>query len=234
MIQEFSFSFSELNVDPAELAALLGYPDGDLPEPFPVYVEEAMTRAATFDGIRGAVLITGQIQFLNDDAVIEVNGVSFEIGKTLAKELRGASQVALFICTAGPEISQLSRDLMLGDDPILGYVYDILGSVTVEMAMDKIHRQIQQQSEEKGLKVTNRYSPGYCNWGVTEQHKLFSLFPKNFCGISLTDSALMHPIKSVSGIFGIGKDVKYREYTCDLCGMKECFYRHHGRKEPVS
>jgi hypothetical protein len=61
---------------------------------------------------------------------------------------------------------------------------------------------------------------------VADQHKLFSFFPENCCGVSLTESALMHPIKSVSGIIGLGKEVRYREYTCNLCGLAECFYRN--------
>ncbi len=229
MIHEFSFSFSELNVDTADLAALLGYPDGDLPEPFPTYVEEATNKARTFSGINGAVFTSGEIRFTRQNACLEVGGLEFEIGKTVAKELRNSEQIAFFICTAGKEISDLSRELMLGENPVLGYVYDILGSLTVEMAMDKVHQQIRDKLAAEDLKLTNRYSPGYCNWGVTDQHKLFSLFPENCCGISLTESALMNPIKSVSGLFGIGKEVKYREYTCELCGMTDCFYRNHNR-----
>jgi hypothetical protein len=45
---------------------------------------------------------------------------------------------------------------------------------------------------------------------VAEQHKLFSLLPPGICGITLSDSALMHPIKSVSGITGIGKHCKQK------------------------
>ena len=229
MIHEFSFSFSELNVDTADLAALLGYPDGDLPEPFPTYVEEAMNKAGTFPGINGAVFTSGEIRFTNQNACLEVGELEFEIGKTVAKELRNSEQIAFFICTAGKEISDLSRELMLGENPVLGYVYDILGSLTVEMAMDKVHQQIRDKLAAEELKLTNRYSPGYCNWGVTDQYKLFSLFPEDCCGISLTESSLMNPIKSVSGLFGIGKEVKYREYTCELCGMTDCFYRNHNR-----
>jgi hypothetical protein len=76
-----------------------------------------------------------------------------------------------------------------------------------------------------GMKITNRYSPGYCGWDVSEQHKLFRLIPDNFCGIRLTESALMDPVKSNSGIIGIGESVKMNPYTCSLCDLKECAYR---------
>jgi hypothetical protein len=226
MIREFTYSFSQLAINPSEIAVLLGYSDGILPDPFAGYLSEAIRKAASFSDICGAVLIADQVRFSESKDRIVVNGLDFFTGKTVAGELRNSESAALFICTAGQEISELSRNLMFGDDPVLGYVYDVLGSVTVEAAMDKIHQEVKKMAASNGKLITNRYSPGYCHWSVADQHKLFSLFPENCCGISLTDSALMHPIKSVSGIIGLGKDVKYREYTCELCRLTDCFYRN--------
>jgi hypothetical protein len=84
---------------------------------------------------------------------------------------------------------------------------------------------LEKSAAESGLKITNRYSPGYCGWSVGEQHNLFSLIPYNYCGIRLTESALMDPVKSVSGIIGIGANVKSNPYTCKMCDMKDCIYR---------
>ena len=66
----------------------------------------------------------------------------------------------------------------------------------------------------------------YCGWHVSAQPALFSLFPeKNPCGIELTDSCLMLPMKSVSGVIGIGPDVRYLPYTCGICDKKDCYKR---------
>jgi cobalamin-dependent methionine synthase I len=78
---------------------------------------------------------------------------------------------------------------------------------------------------DAGKKITNRYSPGYCGWDVAEQHKLFQLIPDNYCGIHLTPSALMDPVKSISGMIGIGENVRSNPYTCKMCDMKDCVYR---------
>ena len=78
--------------------------------------------------------------------------------------------------------------------------------------------------DKTGWKHTNRFSPGYCGWHVSEQQRLFSLFPTaNPCGIRLTDSSLMIPIKSVSGIIGIGKNVRHLDYSCGLCNYSKCY-----------
>jgi hypothetical protein len=77
-----------------------------------------------------------------------------------------------------------------------------------------------------GLHITNRYSPGYCDWDIREQKKLFELLPENFCGISLLDSMLMKPIKSISGFIGIGSNVTFNRYTCNYCKDRNCLYRN--------
>lgn len=226
MFKEFSYSFSELAVNQQDITGLLGYPNGILPEPFSEFLAEAMNRAEALCDIHGAIYDTDHIRFSERKDMIIIEGIEFNIGKIIAKELRNSDLIAFFICTAGEKISELSRTLLIGDNPVLGYVYDVLGSVTVEAATDKIHQEIREIAALSGQLISNRYSPGYCQWSVADQHKLFSFFPETCCGISLTDSALMHPIKSVSGIIGRGKDIKFREYTCNLCSLTECFYRN--------
>jgi hypothetical protein len=229
MIHEVSYPFHELTIDKGYLSEMLGFPDGVLPEPFDSYVEMAFQEAEALCDIRGAFCFSASGGFSPDQSNLIVDGVEFEIGKTVAKEFRNSETFALFICTAGVKISQRSQDLLTGENPVLGYILDILGSMIVETAMDRMQGEIGRIARSKGVKITNRYSPGYCKWSVADQHKLFYFFPENCCGITLSESALMHPIKSVSGVIGVGTDVIYREYTCDLCTMVECFHRAHRR-----
>lgn len=226
MIHEIFYSFGELTIDKDYLSAMLGFPENILPEPFDQYIAEAFQEAESLCDIRGAFCFPENSGFIVNNSLILVDGIEFGIGKTVAKELRNATSVAFFICTAGERISHRSQELLTGDHPVLGYVFDVLGSMIVEAANDQMQQEIKRIANSDGLLITNRYSPGYCKWSVADQHKLFSFFPTNCCGISLTDSALMNPIKSVSGIIGIGKEVKFREYTCDLCSQVECFHRN--------
>lgn len=229
MISEISYSFSELALDTGYLSAILGFPDSALPEPFDEYVSQAVQEAEMLCDIRGTFRFSEKSEFAADNSKVIVDGIAFEIGKTVAKEFRNSENFALFICTAGPGISHRSQELLTGENPVLGYVFDVLGSMIVEAATDQLQLEIKRMALSEGLLITNRYSPGYCNWSVADQHKLFSFFPENCCGIGLTDSSLMYPIKSVSGIIGVGKGVKFRKYTCDLCSQVECFHRNHQR-----
>lgn len=227
MIHETSYLLENLKLDLDHLSSLLGYPGGLLPEPFNEYLEQAVTEAHSLCDIKGAWVFKNDIQFSENRAHITVDGLEFGVGKTVAKELRNSSGAVFFICTAGKGISHRSRELLKGDDPVLGYVFDLLGSMIVESATDELQEEIRQAALARGMAITNRYSPGYCKWSVADQHKLFSFFPPECCGISLTKSALMHPIKSVSGIIGLGEQVAFRDYTCALCNQLDCIHRNH-------
>lgn len=225
MIRNYRFKFDELNINRNEISELLGFGGEEMPEPFHSYLEEAIQEANTLCDIQGSVFISDQIQFLSNYSEFAIDGQVFDAGKLITRQLKGASSLILFICTAGEGIGQRSQSLLHGDDPAKGYVYDVLGSVAVETAMDKIQDQLRNELLQSDIKISNRYSPGYCDWHVKEQHKLFSFFPEKQCGISLNSSALMHPIKSVSGVIGIGKDVRFNKYHCEMCKSTSCIYR---------
>lgn len=233
MIYEFTYSFKDLTLSKDYLSAMFGFPDGVLPEPFDEYVSEAFQQAEKLCDIRGAFCFSENIEFASDYNTLILNETKFRIGKTVAKELRYSTKFALFICTTGQRISYQSQKLLAGENPVSGYVLDVLGTMIVESATDLLQIEIKRIASEKGMEITNRYSPGYCKWSLADQHKLFSFFPPECCGISLTDSSLMNPVKSVSGIIGIGDKVKFREYTCDLCSQTDCFYRNFQRKKVV-
>ena len=61
---------------------------------------------------------------------------------------------------------------MAEGDLLKGYVYDLFGSLVVESGMDVVQAFIQADMNRQGYKITNRYSPGYCGWDVSQQKKL--------------------------------------------------------------
>jgi cobalamin-dependent methionine synthase I len=79
------------------------------------------------------------------------------------------------------------------------------------------------EQEIEGFRHTSRYSPGYCGWHLSEQRKLFRLLGDSPCGIELSDVCLMKPIKSISGIIGVGRNVKEKQYGCRYCEMETCY-----------
>lgn len=148
-------------------------------------------------------------------------GADFATGPEIAEQLQQAQRLAVFTGTVGDGYEQLRQDYTSQDEPLLIYALDAAGSEMAERVADRVQRHVRASARSSGLTISNRYSPGYCGWNVAEQHRLFSLFPKDFCGITLTATAMMHPIKSVSGIIGLGREIKRNAYRCDLCNMRD-------------
>jgi hypothetical protein len=220
-----TYQFSDLNIDPDQVERLIGFEPGTAPDPISGMIETALKSAGDLTEIRGAFLFTNNPSVDTGKSSIKVNGKDFHTGKLVTRYLRKAGQLVFFIMTAGRGIELHSKKIMKESDPMLGYIYDVIGSLTVEISTEKTLRDIEINFLINGLTTSNPYSPGYCGWPVTDQRKLFSLFKGNTCGISLSDTCLMNPIKSISGIIGIGKDIKKQPYSCAACDLKNCLYR---------
>jgi len=149
----------------------------------------------------------------------------FAIGKIIERQLKGAEAYAFFICTAGVEYEAFQERLKKEGDMVRVFIADALGSVIAEKAADQMELSLQENIDKLGWHHTNRFSPGYCGWHVSQQQLLFPLFKGETCGVKLTESSLMLPIKSVSGIIGLGPNVRHLDYTCGLCDFKQCYKR---------
>lgn len=149
----------------------------------------------------------------------------FAIGKIIGRQLKGAEAYAFFICTAGVEYEAFQERLKKEGDMVRVFIADALGSVIAEKAADQMELSLQENIDKLGWHHTNRFSPGYCGWHVSQQQLLFPLFKGETCGVKLTESSLMLPIKSVSGIIGLGPNVRHLDYTCGLCDFKQCYKR---------
>ena len=149
----------------------------------------------------------------------------FDMGKIILRQLRGSEAYAFFICTSGVEFEAYQQRLKQQGDMVRVFIADALGSVIAEHCADRMEEILQESIDKLGWHHTNRFSPGYCGWHVSQQQLLFPLFKGQTCGVQLTDSSLMVPIKSVSGIIGVGKEIRKLDYTCGLCNFEKCYKR---------
>jgi hypothetical protein len=224
-IRQFEINYSDLRINRDIVAKMLRFGEGEMPLHFSDLIDHELDMASTLSRISGGYLLSESILVDKVKQQITISGIDFYVGKKISVYLQKAEKMALLLCTAGPGIEDRSRSLMNEGFYPEGFIMDTIGSIVVELAMDSIHESLSQEMEARGMKVSNRYSPGYCTWDVSEQKKLFSFFPDEFAGITLSDSSLMSPIKSVSGIAGIGKDIKRIGHACDSCNMVDCVFR---------
>ncbi|WP_157208973.1 vitamin B12 dependent-methionine synthase activation domain-containing protein [Mariniflexile maritimum] len=220
----YKLDFSEIHLKKEKISAFMGL--GAVPdEPFNSMIDHAIALLSNNKNIEGGFTIKPVTDFSVKNGSISVDNQVFTTGRMITSFLKGAEYAALFTCTAGQEVSYWSKKYNDEGDFVQSYVIDATGSMLVESAMDIIYKKLRDMVILNDLSLTNRYSPGYCEWLVIDQQKLFKLLPKGFCNVHLSASSLMSPVKSVSGIVGIGASVKYMGYICETCKSKECVYR---------
>lgn len=222
---KFSYRYTDLVPGVEALEGAMGYGHGEAPEPVTDLIREVCEELIPLGEARAEYLIFDPVKCDAGGKTVEIEGRLFDVKPIIFSQIKEAAAAALFICTAGQEAGDRSRRAMKDGDLLRGYVYDVIGSEIAENAAERMQDSLRAAAAASGMNITNRFSPGYCGWDVAEQHKLFSFFPDNYCGITLTDSALMNPVKSVSGIIGLGNRVRLREYPCRQCGEMNCIYR---------
>lgn len=110
-----------------------------------------------------------------------------------------AVSLALFAVTLGARISDRISALFDAGELAEGYILDQVASFAAEELADIAARRYQTDSAHSDLAVLP-YSPGYCGWHVSGQQALFAHLQPDEIEISLNDSCLMQPTKSVSGV----------------------------------
>lgn len=219
-IHEINPPSNELGITTFNILKSIKYNEKTVPQEFKETIESELLYAKNhFEAKAGYKVI-------NDFDISEnliIDQYTFEIGQELKAILTNSEQLVLFTCTAGHKISQRHQELAKQNLTLNSYANDIIGNYLVEKTADYLLKQI--QSKFAPLKATNRYSPGNCGWEIMNQKDFFSLFPNNFIGVTIGDSQMMNPLKSINGIIGIGKKVKYRHNTCNLCNSVGCIYR---------
>lgn len=222
---EATLTYDQLGITPADIYEQMGYGDAQPDADVTAEVERLVDEIRTIIHPRYCFFLT-KGELAPRTCLLEACGRRFMLGRIIAHQLRGASAFAFFVATAGMEFEQFQHRLKEEGDMVRVFIADAIGSVIAEKTADRMEEALQRQIDTAGWKHTNRFSPGYCGWHVSAQQDLFKLFPSEApCGVSLTDSSLMLPIKSVSGIIGIGSDVRKLPYSCGICGYQNCYKR---------
>lgn len=214
----------ELEPDLGEVLRYLGYPAGaSLPPSVMERVRQAMQTC------RGRVRPRGVYRVYRVKRAgphwLELAGGARLRGR-VGEFLGSAERAAVFLATAGEEIVELAEQAMRARDTLGGLIYHALGSALAEAMVERIVAEV-QRGLGPGEALTMRYSPGYCGIPLSEQRTLFSLIDAACIGVELLPTLIMRPLKSVSGVVGIGPAERVRAYgnPCDDCPLTDCRMR---------
>jgi len=222
-VKTYSLRLSDLMLHREEIYLNLGY-GGLVPdEPFVEMIDQMLEHMGEFCvPCTGYLLLPGK---MIDKSHLEINHVPIKVGQVINKYLSGSTHFAVFVATAGEAFDRYLEQLKMEGDIVSEFLAYSIGSEIAEAAVRFVTEKIIEEADEFGFKTTHSYCPGYCSWHVREQQSLFSLLPEKPCGVELNESSLMHPVKSVSGIIGLGKEVEQKPHACELCSMVTCFKR---------
>lgn len=135
-----------------------------------------------------------------------------------------------------PILFEKSKEVVFYAITVLGYLeeekkeknfmeqffLDAWATSLAETASSWLRKHISDMVAEDGWYSTSAWSPGQHGFSLENQKSLFQVLKPEEIGLTLSDTLMMHPHKSVSGVFGIGREKDERKIIpCDYCDLRE-------------
>jgi hypothetical protein len=164
-----------------------------------------------------------EIMSVEGNRVIIEDSIIFE-SKIIAWLLAQCEKVAIFALTIGNHLEEMVGHLAENGLVLQATVLDAIGSEAAERLAVFVEDRIRKVVAFQGLSASRRFSPGYCDWELSQQKMVFQAMNGDSAGVYLTERFLMLPRKSVSGIIGIGPADSNIENKnpCRTCKKWDC------------
>ncbi len=155
----------------------------------------------------------------------EFSGIKVTSGNLL-KNLDGCAEIVMMAVTLGPAPDMLVRKAEVRD-MLKAYTYQAVGAAMAEAWCDEINDKIIEEAKERGLHARPRFSPGYGDFPLDVQKDFERVLQMNkTIGVTLSDSLLMAPTKSITAVIGLSEiDSNCTKSGCEQCSMAgKCAY----------
>lgn len=154
-------------------------------------------------------------------------------GEDVRALLASCEEVVLFAATLGAESERmLLREQAVSAESAL--LIDAVLSAAIESVCDDVESQLRREAEASGKYLTDRFSPGYGDMPLEQTKGICRVLSvdRNI-GLTVSQSGIMIPRKSVTAVMGISKTpVPRRPSGCEGCSAKEtCPMRRTGQDE---
>ena len=192
---------TQIKIEKKEVYRYLGYvrvePEQSVKELVTACIEEMAHVAAP----------KSQYQIL--DIKVPQKGETMQLGfaevhsSSLAKNLAGCEKMLLVGATIGPRpdllIQKYSRT-----DPLKGVIMQAVGAMLIESYLDERNETLRQRMWKEGYRLHPRFSPGYGDFALEYQRDIFRVLDcGSALGLTLMDSLIMAPSKSVTAVIGM-------------------------------
>ena len=160
-----------------------------------------------------------------DDSGVHAEGMGAVLaGQDIRKHLSGCNRIIVMAATLTSESDKLIRQAAV-TGMADSLAMDCLCSAAIEQVCDR--------AEEEIFSVINapyrtwRFSPGYGDFDIHHQDDILRMLDTaKKTGLTMTDSYMLTPTKSVTAIIGISDtQEKCHIKGCEVCEKKDCIYR---------
>ncbi len=156
----------------------------------------------TLNGKLSPKVCYGALPVLINGSTVNLGGLEV-LSSDLSKNLAKSSSAVIFAATLGLEFDRVLTRLS-AISPAKAFMLQAIGAERVEALCALFNNEIKEEAALSGKRTAPRFSPGYGDLSLEFQRDIFRILdcPKRI-GLSLNESLLMSPSKSVSAIIGI-------------------------------
>ena len=219
------FGKAEALPEAREVLSAQGLPEGDALAPrLHRLLEEAMGTVAALVEPKAVWEEISEERFGAVLAPLDIPRDDLVVGKVYPR----AQALALFVATLGEALPARIRQLFDEEALAQAWMLDAVASAGADLLADRLAERYRRGLAVQGVEGVSvlPYSPGYCGWPTHGQRPLFDALRPEEIGVTLNDSCLMSPIKTVSGVLvaGPGEAHRFRPDFpfCDSCQTHEC------------
>src|SRR5664279_692873 len=112
----YQFDFKNLKISSSIIEAVLGYQEGEDRTLVTNLIEDILSECHEIRNIKAEYRVYNDIRFDNETKSVTINSVKFQIKKIVFGQIKKSESLAIFLCTAGAEIGQRSREAMRDRD----------------------------------------------------------------------------------------------------------------------
>ncbi len=221
-------SQTNISIDKNEVLRYLGYNNQNLSEHTIAQIDCLISKCMSLNCLKYTYRYF-ETESVNNEIHLKNTNVSFK-GTDIYTHLAGSKYIALFAVTSGiaieSELAKLQKTSMTD-----AVIFDACANAYIEAGADFADNLIRNEAKQKGFSANYRYSPGYGDFPLECQKDIINLLdcPKKI-GLTVTDSMLMIPHKSITAVVGVFEEkANQSKRSCQGCNMyNQCIFRKGG------
>ncbi len=166
------------------------------------------------------------VKDIDEKSFLLENGTTIG-GGPVSHVMKGATQVILGMCTVGIKFDVKIEEYYQSGKKLASVILDGVASFLVDQVRETFFKNITQKMLNEGKFLSIPLCPGESLWDVSDHTKFFKLLQPEQINMSLKESMLMIPMKSLSFMLGVAaQPFELKDKTrCDFCPMQaKCRY----------